>query len=52
MHLLADIGDVGENGFLVSFSEKLGWGNRVSFFGGAGKKRWIGSVQGGVEPCQ
>lgn len=38
MHLFANIGDVGENGFLVSFSEELWWSNGVSFFGSAGKK--------------
>jgi len=38
MHLFADISDIGENGFLVSLSEELWWGNGVSFFGGAGKK--------------
>jgi len=38
MHLFADIGDVGENGFLVSFSEELWWSNGVSLFGSAGKK--------------
>ena len=38
MHLFADIGDVGKNGFLVSFSEELWWSNGVSFFGSAGKK--------------
>ena len=32
MHLFADIRDIREDRFLVSFSEKLGWSNGVPLF--------------------
>jgi hypothetical protein len=44
MHLLADVGDVRENGLFVSFSVNGGRGDSVTFLGRIREQRRIRSV--------
>jgi hypothetical protein len=44
MHLLANVGDVREDGLFVSFSVNGGWSNEVTFLGRVGEERGIRSV--------
>ena len=52
VHLLANLGNVGKDGFFVSFSEQLWWSDGVPFSRSRGEERRVGGVKRVVESGQ
>ena len=48
VHSFTDIGNIGEDRLLVSFSHDL-WGSNSVAFGAGGEKSWVGGMKLGVE---